>query len=85
MKNTRSPRITVEADLTDTRRKPTVVIRVAVGPVAVLYEATLRRFGIIALRAPHSAGGTPGASVAPELEAAIVEAARPHLCARTSP
>jgi len=76
------PRITVEADLSPQRRKPTVALRVAVGPLVVLYEATLRRFGIVALRPPHGAGGAPGASAAPELEAAIIEAARPYLKAR---
>lgn len=73
------PQLKVLAVLTETRRKPTALVEVTVGPMTTTFEVVLRRLGCLALRAPHGAGGVPAASVSKELSEEIMGAARPHL------
>ncbi|MGG5890180.1 hypothetical protein ACLF3G_23975 [Falsiroseomonas sp. HC035] len=71
--------IEVAGILRETRRKPTAIVRVTLGPLTTTFEVVVRRFNQLVLRAPHGAGGVPAATVSGDLEADIIEAARPHL------
>lgn len=59
--------VEVAGVLRATRRKPAAVVTVTLGPMTTTFEVVARRFGVLALRAPHGAGGVPAATVSADL------------------